>query len=113
MAEKIKYTFPTGLEVSGTFEELEAISKSLKQPLDYSKVGKIPKGYYPSDSKGLTKITKMDPTWLRRAILKRAKDYFAEIYDPTDDKDRFLMKFTNLSDDQIIVDLYAEILKRG
>lgn len=113
MSEKIKYTFSTGLEVTGTIEELETIAKSLKLKLDYSGIGKVPKGYYPSDSKGLTKISDMNAHWLRRAILKRAKDYFAEIYKPDDTKKEFLNKFVALSEDQIIQDLFDEIQKRG
>ena len=113
MTEKIKYTFSTGLEVTGTIEELDAIAKSLKLHVDYSVIEKVPKGYYPSESKGLTKIADMNPHWLRRAILKRAKDYFAEIYKPEDTKKDFLNKFVGLSDDQIIQDLFEEIQKRG
>lgn len=113
MSEKIKYTFSTGLEVTGTIEELEAIAKSLKLKLDYSVLGKIPKGYYPSESKGLSKISDMNSHWLRRAILKRAKDYFAEIYNPDDTTKQFLIKFTGLAEDQIIQDLFDEIQKRG
>lgn len=113
MSEKIKYTFSTGLEVTGTIEELETIAKSLKLKLDYSVIGKIPKGYYPSESKGLTKISDMNAHWLRRAILKRAKDYFSEIYNPEDTKKDFLNKFVSLSEDQIIQDLFEEIEKRG
>ena len=113
MAEKIKYVFPSGLEVTGTFEELEAISKSLKVSLDYTKLGRIPRGYYPSESKGLTKIADMSPYWLRRALLKRGRDYFSEIYVASDSTTTFLKKFTSLTDDQVVVDLYNEIVKRG
>jgi len=113
MSDKIKYTFSTGLEVSGTLEEIDAIAKSLKLKLDYTVIGKVPKGYYPSESKGLTKISEMNAHWLRRAILKRAKDYFAEIYNPEDTVIVFLNKFIGLSDDQIINDLFTEIKSRG
>jgi len=113
MSEKIKYTFSTGLEVTGTLEEIDAIAKSLKLKLDYGVIGKVPKGYYPSESKGLSKISEMNAHWLRRAILKRAKDYFAEIYNPDDTSAQFLTKFVNLSDDQIINDLFNEIKARG
>ena len=114
MSEKIKYTFSTGLEVTGTPEELDAIAKSLKLKLDYSVFGlKVPKGYYPSESKGLSKISEMNAHWLRRAILKRAKDYFAEIYNADDTSAAFLTKFINLADDQIILDLFNEIKSRG
>ena len=113
MADKIKYTFPSGLEVIGTVTELETIAKSLGQKLDYNVLGIVPKGFYPSESKGLTKISDMNPHWLRRALLRRAKDYLAEIYVASDTREVFLQKFINLSEDQIVFDLFNEINKRG
>ena len=110
--DKINYKFPSGLEVNGTMEEILAIAKTLKVEVDFTKLGKIPAGYYPSESKGLIKISEMSIYHLRRALLKRAKDYFTEIYDAADTNETFLKKFTGLTDDRIVIDLFLEIQKR-
>lgn len=112
MKEKISYTFPSGLEVNGTVEEIINIAKALKVEVDFAKLGVVPKGYYPSESKGLIKISEMADFHLRRALLKRGKDYLAEMWDATDSKDTFLNKFMLLADDRIVSDLFSEISKR-
>jgi hypothetical protein len=110
MTDKILYKFPTGLEVTGTFEEIEKVAKAIGAKLDYSVfVGKVPRGYYPSESRGVIKISEMSEFHLRRALLKRAKDYYTEIFDPKDSVKIFLDKFTALPLDAIIFDLFTEL----
>ena len=111
--EKIKYTFPSGLEVNGTIEEIEKIAKSLGVKVDYRSVGLVPRGYYPSESRGLTKISDMSDFHIRRALLKRSKDYFASIFEASDSNKVFLGKFLNLTEDSIIQDLFGELKKRA
>jgi len=112
--EKITYKFSTGLEVTGTIEEIEAVAKSLKLSVDYKTLDlkKVPRGFYPSESKGLTKISSMNEHWLRRALLKRSKDYLGEIFNPEDSIETFLKKFMLLSEDPIVVDLFSELNER-
>lgn len=118
MADKktITYKFPSGAEVTGTLEEIVEIAKALKTTVDFSKIDltkvTVPKGYYPSESKGLIKVSDMGEWHLRRALLKRAKEYYAEMFDPKDTLEQFLNKFTLLSEDQIITDLFTEIKKK-
>ena len=114
MAEekKINYKFSTGLEVTGTAEEIVAIAKALKVEVDFLKLGVIPAGYYPSETKGMVKIVDMGEWHLRRALLKRAKDYYAEMFDAKDSLETFLTKFTLLTEDRIVSDLFVEIQKR-
>ena len=108
--DKINYKFPSGLEVNGTFEEIEKVAKAIGHKLDFSKfTGKIPRGYYPSESKGIIKISEMSEFHLRRALLKRAKDYYTEIFDAKDTVSEFLNKFINLAADPIIEDLFMQL----
>ena len=113
MSEKIKYEFPSGLEVDGSIEELEKIASALGVKLDYTRIGRIPRGYYPSESRGLTKIEGMYEYHLRRALLKRSKDYFGTIFVPEDDTQTFLKKFVALTDDTIVLDIFNELNKRA
>ena len=107
---KIKHKFPDGTEVTGTFEQLTAIAKALGGKLVGVKGSA--RGFYPSESKGLVKISEMNDFHLRRALVKRSKDYFTEVFDKTDTNTQFLKKYTGLTDDTIIQDLYNELSKR-
>lgn len=60
----------------------------------------------------MTKISEMNEYHLRKALLKRAKDYMSEIYDTNEEIPVFLNKFTDLSEDRIIQDLFHELAKR-
>ena len=111
--DKITYKFSTGAEITGTVEEIEKVAKALGEKLDYSVFkGKIPRGFYPSKSKGVIRVADMGEFHLRRALLKRTKDYYSEMYDAGDTKTTFLRKYTDLENDPIVVDLFAEINKR-
>ena len=105
----LDHTFSNGVKVTGTIEQLETIAKAMGMKLEGIK---DLKGYYPSESKGLVKISEMNDYHIRRALLKRSKDYFTEIYDKDDTNSEFLKKFTSLANDQIIVDLFNELYKR-
>lgn len=108
---KIEHTFENGVKVTGTFEQLESIAKAMGLKLVGVKAPAM-KGYYPSESKGLVKISSMNDYHIRRALLKRSKDYFTEIFDKEDSNSSFLKKFTGLADDQIVSDLFLELSKR-
>lgn len=108
---KIEHTFENGVKVTGTFEQLESIASAMGLKLVGVKAPSM-KGYYPSESKGLVKISSMNDYHIRRALLKRSKDYFTEIFDKDDSNTAFLKKFTGLADDQIVADLYVELSKR-
>jgi hypothetical protein len=111
-ASTMEHTFANGLKVSGTVEQLETIAKAMGLKLEGVKVSPGTRGYYPSESKGLVKISEMNEYHIRRALLKRSKDYFAEVFDKNDTNGEFLKKFTNLTEDSIVVDLYTELSKR-
>jgi hypothetical protein len=113
MSSKINYKFSTGLEVNGTVDEVAAIAKSLGLTIDATKFGgKVPKGYYPSESKGLIQIKEMKDYHIRRALLKRAKDYLSTVYEAKETNKKFLEKFLSLATDPIIEDLFTELEKR-
>jgi hypothetical protein len=107
---KIKHTFPDGTEFTGTIEQLQKVSETLGFKL--TGMSSAPRGYYPSVSRGLVKISEMNDYHIRRALLKRSKDYFTEIFDSTDTNGIFLKKFTGLTEDSLIVDLYTELANR-
>jgi hypothetical protein len=107
---KIKHTFPDGTEFTGTIEQLQKVAETLGFKL--TGVSNIPRGYYPSESKGMVKISEMNEYHIRRALVKRSKDYFSEIFDATDSNTVFLKKFTSLTEDAVIIDLYQELSKR-
>ena len=109
-AGKIKHTFPDGTMVTGTFDQLTAIAKALGCKL--TGVAGTPRGYYASESKGLVKISDMNDFHIRRALVKRSKDYFTDVFDKNDTNREFLKKYTSLTDDMTVVDLYNEISKR-
>ena len=117
MSTKITHKFASGLEVSGTFEEIAAVATALGQKLDltelYKKNGEHISGYYPSESKGLIKIADMQDFHIRRALLKRAKEYYSNVFDSKDENEKFLMKFVALVDDRLVKELFLELQKRA
>ena len=108
----IDYKFNNGLEVKGTIKQIEKIASTMKLKVDYKSIGIRPKGYYQSASKGLVKISTMNDHHIRRALLKRAKEYYAEIYDQDDSILTFLERFTSLVEDSLIIDLFTELSNR-
>lgn len=117
MSAKITHKFASGLEVSGTFDEIAAVATALGQKLDltelYKKNGEHISGYYPSESKGLIKIADMQDFHIRRALLKRAKEYYSGVFDAKDENEKFLTKFIGLVDDRIVKELFIELQSRS
>ena len=116
MSEKINHKFENGLQVTGTLEEIITIAKALSLKFDVSKFlavngGSLP-GYYNSTSRGVIRIDSMSDVHLRRALLKRARIYYTEIFVSTDTNRQFQKKFTSLVDDRLVVELYTELSKR-
>jgi hypothetical protein len=106
----IEHTFPDGSKFSGSIEQLTAVASALG--LKLVGVSSTPRGYYPSESKGMVPITSMNDYHIRRALIKRCKDYMADIYKAEDTNRVFLKKFSGMNDDTVIVDLYNELTKR-
>jgi predicted amino acid racemase len=71
----IDHVFENGVKVSGTLEQLETIAKAMGLKLVGIKT-EYTRGFYSSESKGLIKISSMNEYHIRRALLKRSKDYF-------------------------------------
>ncbi len=110
--KSIEYTFENGLKISGTIDQIETVASSMGLKLNYKSIGHRPVGMYPSATKGLVRISTMNDYHLRRALLKHAKDYYAEVFQATDSNKQFLTKFTGLADDSLVVDLFTELSKR-
>ena len=106
---KITHTFKTGLEVTGTLEQIQSVGKLIGEifnPADALK------GYYMSESKGLIKLSEMKTAHLRRALLKHARTYYENMYVAEDSNTEFLEKFVDLASDETISALYEEIYSR-
>jgi len=109
----ITYKFGNGVEIKGTFDQLVMAAKLYKESLDFSKQGIdfVPDGYYPSETKGIILISDMSEYHLRRALIKRSKDYLLGIFDYADSTKVFLEKYMNMANDKIVVDLFVELQK--
>jgi hypothetical protein len=107
---KLAHTFSDGTSFSGTFEQLQKVAAALGMKI--TGIASCPRGYYTSKSKGLIKISEMNDYHIRRALLKRSKDYFAEIFDKDDTNREFIQKYSQLLDDQTVDDLCTELTKR-
>ena len=86
MSKTTEYEFEDGFKLTGTVTQITEAATKIGRKIDFTKLGSkhIPSGYYPSESKGLVKISEMNVFHLKRALLKRAKDYFAKVYDEDD-----------------------------
>lgn len=111
----ITYTFSSGVEIKGTPDQIIKVAEKLGEKLDFKKLptGFTPRNYYMSETRGLVKITDMSDYHIRRALLKRAKEYLSAVYDANDANEKFLFKFRMLVEDHIVVDLYTELAKRN
>lgn len=107
---KLNHTFSDGTSFNGTFEQLQKVASALGMKI--TGITACPRGYYPSESKGLVKISDMNDFHIRRALLKRSKDYFAEIFDKDDTNRQFIQKYSQLLDDPTVADLCTELTKR-
>jgi len=116
MSEKINHKFENGLEVTGTLEEIVTIAKTLGLKFDVTKFlavnGGSLKGYYNSTSRGVIRIDSMTDVHLRRALLKRARIFYSEIFDSKDTNKQFQKKFISLTNDRLICELYNELALR-
>lgn len=110
----IKYQLKNGATVSGTLEQVADLVKAAGEVLDTSKLGKkVPKGYYTSSKKGLIKISEMDTAHIRNSLLKRTKTYYENLAsEKSVATPVFVKKFTALTDDGTIQELFAELTKR-
>ena len=112
--EKVNYTFPDGTEFKGTIDQLTKVASALGLKISLKT---FPKGFYPSESKGLVKISEMNEFHIRRALLKASRSYYALKGGPFEnDKDltneQFLTAYTGLANLQVVQDLYSELEKR-
>lgn len=107
---KLSHTFSDGTSFNGTFEQLQKVASALGMKI--TGIETYPRGYYPSESKGLVKISDMNDFHIKRALLKRSKDYFTEIFDKDDTNRQFITKYSQLLDDPTIADLCTELTKR-
>lgn len=93
------------LKLSGTPEKVAETLRKLG--LD------APEGYYPSEGKGLMRISEMHPHHLVNAILKRYRKWVAELSEIREDPQRVLeMIKTGPISDKTLVALIEELVKK-
>lgn len=105
----LDYVFPDGTKFTGTLKQLETVAAALGHRID---LDVAPRGYYKSESKGIVKISEMNDFHIRRALLKRSKDYYTEVFKADDTNAQFLKKYTGLTEDAVVIDLFTELSKR-
>lgn len=105
-----RFTFSNDTEFFGTYDQALKVATTLK--LKITGVSDIPRGYYLSESKGLSPISSLNTFHLRKAMLKVATDYLKTVDDQKDPNEMFLGKFTSLSSHPVIVDMYRELKNR-
>jgi cytochrome oxidase Cu insertion factor (SCO1/SenC/PrrC family) len=110
-ADVIEHTFTDGTKCTGTIEQIKKVASALGMKV--TGLSKVPKGYYMSESQGLVKVSEMNDHHIRRALVKRSKDYFTEIYSKDDTNKKFLQKYLDLTNDKSVVELFTELQKRG
>ena len=106
----VNHTFSDGTKFRGTVDQLEKVASALGMKI--VGIGKVPKGYYMSESRGLVKISGMNDHHIRRAIIKRSKDILSEIYNSTDSNEDFMKKFSSVGKDAVVANLFEELSKR-
>jgi hypothetical protein len=107
----ITHTFSDGTSFTGSFVQLQKVAEALGMKI--TGISVCPRGYYPSESRGVIKISTMNDYHLRRALLKRSRDYFTGIYEKEDSNREFLKKYKAFSEDQIANDLCDELSSRN
>lgn len=111
-SEKINYVFEDGVKFSGTMEQLTKVAAALGKKINDKKLP-VPRGFYRSESKGLVRISEMNEYHLRQALVKRTKDYVSEIFNAKEPVKSFLAKYTGLTEDQVVSDMFMELQKRS
>jgi hypothetical protein len=101
----ITFSLENGMELTGTVEQIKQACRKMGVKANF-------KGYYPSASKGMVKISEMNDYHLRRALIKTAKDYFTGMYKAEDSNKTFLEKFIGLAENELVQDLFNELKRR-
>ena len=110
----MNYTFKNGVKVEGTLDQINIVAKSLKEVINPKNItGTLPRGYYVSSTKGIMKITDMQDVHIRNALLKQSKEHFEVLQKEKGLKNtEFCVKYTQLTDKPLVIDLYSELEKR-
>lgn len=107
----MEYKFKSGVTVSGTLEQIKAISVSLGETLSTS----LHRGYYHSESKSEPlKISDMTSDHIKNAILKITREHFEVL---TKNKKGlstfdFVTGYTSIGENTVLDDLFGELAIR-
>jgi len=106
------YTLKSGAKIEGNLDQIMSICKSMNETVDLTQIDTVPSGFYLS-SKGLLKISGMNDHHIRNALLKKSKEYFESLgLDKKITNSLFLKKYTSLTENKEVIDLFSELSKR-
>ncbi len=107
------YKFKNGSSINGNVAQIMEVAKILGEEVDAAQLGIIPKGYYMSETKGLIKISDMNPLHIKNALTKATYTYFQNIGKEKISLKEYLQKFLAFTDSEQIVDLFEELVKQA
>lgn len=107
----MKYTFSNGSQIEGTLEQILQIATVLGEKVDKSKILERPKGYYFSESQGVTKIADMNEVHIMNAIKKATVKYFSELPKATSIAE-WMASYFNFQEDNLLQELFEELESR-
>lgn len=100
----MKYTFPDGTVVEGSVEKIKTVANALGFQFNT-------RGLYVSESRGVVRIADMDSVHLRNALLKKTREWAADLYKvPVRDLAKVMAEGPT---DLEYADLYAELAQRS
>ena len=92
----VEYSFKDGTTIKGTMEDIINFARIKGEPINF--LGDYaPEGYYNSESKGLIKISEMNPVHIKNALNKVAFTYFKELGKAPLSNKQYCRKFTELA----------------
>lgn len=113
--EKRSYEFNNGLTITGSIEQIIEISTKIGEPIDATRLGIVPKGFYQSSTKGLVAIKDMNTVHIINALTKRTISYYENIKPKKGeelDLATYLKNYISLTDDAQVEELYTELIER-
>ncbi len=103
-----KYTFRDGATITGTIEQIKRYASTIGETVNFEST------HYQSSTRGLIKISDMDTSHCRNALVKVTKEYFETLAatQKTLSNKEFLLKYVSMTEVPSIKALFEEIKRR-
>lgn len=117
MSKLVSYTFPDGVIINGTADQIIKHAKLIKHPVDPRKLGMpIPRGHYYSSTKGIIAIKNMESKHIINSLNRMTIAYYTSLKSEIDNmritEKSYLEKYVGIAADHVMEDLYTELMKR-